>query len=343
MKFRTLIIGIGITAVALAAGCNAKSAREAEAPTTPEIEVVEETPVEAGLDEAVAGATEAAEATIDQEAMDEALATMVAAETMAAAQMSEIVLDEEAMADFLESDLSSTASGLQYVIEEEGTGALAEAGNVVQVHYTGKLADGTVFDSSYERGQPIAFPLGQGMVIPGWDEGIGLLNVGGEAKLIIPPELAYGEAGVTGVIPPNSTLYFEVELVDILPGSPEAPTEVAEEDFITTESGLKYYDFEEGDGGTPETGQIVSVHYTGWLEDGTKFDSSLDRGNPFVFPIGMQYVIPGWDEGVSTMKVGGKRQMVIPAELAYGEEGAGDVIPAGATLIFEVELLEVKS
>ena len=337
MKFKTLLIGIGITAFALAAGCNAKSAREAEAPITPEIEVVEEIPVEAGLDEAVAGATEAAEATIDQEAMEEALANM------AAAEMPEIVLDEEAMADFLDRDLSSTSSGLQYVIEEEGTGALAEAGNVVQVHYTGKLADGTVFDSSYERGQPIAFPLGQGIVIPGWDEGIGLLNVGGEAKLIIPPELAYGEAGVRGVIPPNSTLYFEVELVDILPGSPEAPAEVAEEDFITTESGLKYYDLEKGDGATPETGEMVSVHYTGWLEDGTKFDSSLDRGNPFVFPIGMQYVIPGWDEGVSTMKVGGKRQLVIPAELAYGEEGAGDVIPAGATLIFEVELLEVKS
>ena len=110
----------------------------------------------------------------------------------------------------------------------------------------------------------------------------------------------------------------------------------------TTESGLKYYDFEEGDGATPETGQMVSVHYTGWLEDGTKFDSSLDLGNPFVFPIGMQYVIPGWDEGISTMKVGGKRQLVIPAELAYGQEGAANVIPPGATLIFEVELLEVK-
>ncbi len=88
---------------------------------------------------------------------------------------------------------------------------------------------------------------------------------------------------------------------------------------------------------------MVSVHYTGWLEDGTKFDSSLDWGNPFVFPVGMEYVIPGWDEGVSTMKVGGKRQLVVPAELAYGEQGAGEVIPPGATLIFEVELLEVKS
>ena len=331
MKFKTLLIGIGITALAVAAGCNAKSAQEAEVPPAPEIEVVEEVPVEAAFDE------EAAEVTFDQEALEEALANM------AVTEMPEIILDEEAMADFLESDLSTTSSGLQYIIEEEGTGAVPEAGNVVQVHYTGKLADGTVFDSSYERDQPIAFPLGQGMVIPGWDEGIGLLSVGGEAKLVIPPALAYGEAGVMGVIPPNATLYFEVELVDILPGSPESPAEVAAADFVTTESGLKYYDLEEGYGLTPETGQVVSVHYTGWLEDGTKFDSSLDWGNPFVFPVGMQYVIPGWDEGVSTMKVGGRRQLVIPAELAYGEEGAAEIIPPGATLIFEVELLEVKS
>jgi peptidylprolyl isomerase len=98
----------------------------------------------------------------------------------------------------------------------------------------------------------------------------------------------------------------------------------------------------EGDGPSPETGQTVTVHYTGWLEDGTKFDSSLDRGQPFTFAIGMGQVIAGWDEGVATMKVGGKRQLVIPSELGYGEQGAGAVIPPNATLIFEVELLAVQ-
>lgn len=88
---------------------------------------------------------------------------------------------------------------------------------------------------------------------------------------------------------------------------------------------------------------MVKVHYTGWLEDGIKFDSSLDRGMPFVFPIGVEYVIPGWDEGVATMKVGGKRQLLIPPSLAYGEEGAGEVIPPDANLIFEVELLDIQS
>ena len=89
-------------------------------------------------------------------------------------------------------------------------------------------------------------------------------------------------------------------------------------------------------------GQQVLVHYTGWLEDGTMFDSSLTRGQPFDFTIGLGQVIPGWDEGVSTMKIGGKRQLVIPADLGYGEQGAGGSIPPGATLIFEVELLGIQ-
>ena len=323
MKFKTLLIGVSIVAAAFVSGCNAQPTSEAKAPTTPDRVLTEEA---------------VAEATMDEEALEELVSQMAEANTPP-----EVVLDEEAMADFLQSQMTTTDSGLQYVIEEQGTDVAPEAGSIVQVHYTGKLADGTVFDSSYDRDEPIAFPLGQGMVIPGWDEGVGLLTVGSKAKMIIPPELAYAESGAGGVIPPNATLYFEVELVDILPGSPDAPAEVADADYTATESGLLYFDLEEGEGVTPEAGQVVAVHYTGWLEDGTKFDSSLDRGTPFVFPVGMDYVIPGWDEGVSTMKIGGVRQMVIPAELAYGEEGAGGVIPPDATLIFEVELLEIQS
>lgn len=236
----------------------------------------------------------------------------------------------------------TTASGLQYTEIEAGDGPAPQAGDVVSVHYRGTLEDGTQFDSSYDRGEPIQFALGQGMVIPGWDEGIGLMKVGGKARLVIPPDLAYGDQGAGDVIPPGATLTFEVELVDILPGSPEAPTEVDEGDYVTTDSGLKYYDLEVGDGASPQVGQGVAVHYTGWLEDGTKFDSSLDRGQPFTFALGMRQVIPGWDEGVTTMKVGGRRQLVIPPELGYGQQGAGGVIPPNATLIFEVELLAVQ-
>jgi peptidylprolyl isomerase len=110
---------------------------------------------------------------------------------------------------------------------------------------------------------------------------------------------------------------------------------------ITTPSGLRYRETEIGDGLSPEKGQMVVVHYTGWLPDGTKFDSSVDRGQPFSFQIGIGRVIKGWDEGVMSMKVGGKRMLFIPPELGYGSRGAGNVIPPNAPLIFEVELLDI--
>ena len=115
---------------------------------------------------------------------------------------------------------------------------------------------------------------------------------------------------------------------------------------VTTSSGLQYIDSKVGTGASPRANQTTVVHYTGWLyidgKKGKKFDSSVDRGEPFEFPIGQQRVIAGWDEGVATMKVGGKRTLIIPAKLGYGARGAGGAIPPNATLIFEVELLGVK-
>jgi len=248
----------------------------------------------------------------------------------------------ESPIEVAESDYTETDAGLKYYALHEGEGDESEEGQVVSIHYTGWLEDGTKFDSSLDRAQPFSFQLGEGQFIPGIDEGIVSMKVGEQRQFVIPPELAFGEAGLPGFIPPDTTLVVEVELLDIMPGAPAAPTEVDEDDYTTTESGLKYYDFEEGTGDTPETGQQVVVHYTGWLEDGTKFDSSLDRGTPFPFTLGVGQVIPGWDEGVATMKVGGKRQLVIPADLAYGDDGAGGTIPPGATLIFEIELLEIN-
>lgn len=109
-----------------------------------------------------------------------------------------------------------------------------------------------------------------------------------------------------------------------------------------TPSGLGYQDIAVGDGAEVQQGQVAVVHYTGWLTDGTKFDSSRDRGEPFSFPLGAGQVIQGWDEGVAGMKVGGRRKLLIPASLGYGEMGAPPVIPPGATLVFDVELLDVK-
>ena len=110
----------------------------------------------------------------------------------------------------------------------------------------------------------------------------------------------------------------------------------------TTASGLQIIDIKVGSGNSPQTGQTVVVHYTGWLTDGTKFDSSVDRGQPFSFVIGTGQVIKGWDEGVATMKVGGKRRLIIPPALGYGAGGYPPVIPANAQLIFDVELLEIR-
>ncbi len=128
-------------------------------------------------------------------------------------------------------------------------------------------------------------------------------------------------------------------------GTPTTAAETVAQS-VTYPSGLKLSDTKLGTGETPKTGQTCVMHYTGWLYEngakGKKFDSSVDRGQPFEFPIGTGRVIAGWDEGVATMRVGGKRTLIIPPELGYGARGAGGVIPPNATLIFDVELLGVK-
>jgi peptidylprolyl isomerase len=130
------------------------------------------------------------------------------------------------------------------------------------------------------------------------------------------------------------------------PAKPSQAEQSKSKKMTKTDSGLQYLDIKEGTGESPKTGQTCVVHYTGWLwvndAKDKKFDSSVDRGEPFPFPVGRGRVIKGWDEGVASMKVGGKRELLIPPELAYGARGAGGAIPPNATLLFEVELLEVK-
>lgn len=241
-----------------------------------------------------------------------------------------------------EDDFETTDSGLQIAVLADGEGEdVAEFGDTVTMEFTIWVADsGRFFTGSSTAGQPFTFPIGSGAVFPGWDEGATGMAVGEKRQLLVPAELGLGEESVGEIVPANSDLLLEVELVDLV--KPRRATEVDESEYEETDTGLKYYDLVEGDGDMPEDGQIVVVHYTGWLEDGTQFDSSLDRGTPFEFPIGQGSVIPGWDEGVATMKVGGTRQLVIPSDLAYGDTGAGATIPPGATLIFEVELLDLK-
>ena len=235
----------------------------------------------------------------------------------------------------------TTASGLKYEILTEGTGKKPTSGDLVKVHYTGTLTDGKKFDSSLDRGEPISFKVGVGQVIPGWDEGIMLLNEGSKAKFTIPSNLAYGERGAGQIIPPNATLIFEVELVEVSEPIVPIPFDISGVKETKTKSGLKVYKLNTTEGETAKAGSGVAVHYTGYLEDGTKFDSSVERGQPFTFVLGQGQVIKGWDEGIALLKVGEKARLIIPPTLGYGENGTGP-IPPNATLVFDVELIGVQ-
>ncbi|MEO6904503.1 MAG: FKBP-type peptidyl-prolyl cis-trans isomerase [Bacteroidia bacterium] len=230
-----------------------------------------------------------------------------------------------------------TASGLEYTITEKGTGKKPQIGDKVSVHYTGKLTNDTVFDSSVGRGTPFTFKLGGGEVIKGWDEAFLLLQVGDKATIKFGPELGYGEQAM-GKIPANSTLIFDVELVDVTEGP--KPFDVKGKDTISTASGLKYIMVKENKSGATTAGNKVSINYTGFLKDGKIFDSSIDRGQPLVAKIGDAKVFPGLDEGISLLRKGEKARLIIPSKLAFGDKAAGP-IPANSDIVMDVEVISV--
>lgn len=238
-------------------------------------------------------------------------------------------------------DTITTSTGLKYIIWKKGSGAQAEKGDKVSVHYAGRLLDGSPFDNSYDRGQPFSFPLGGGRVINGWDEGLAYMGVGDSATLIIPAQLGYGSVD-RPKIPANSTLIFDIQVMDVKKVMQPKPYDVTGLDTIATGTGLRYIRLNKTDGAQAKAGSTVAVHYTGYMKDGSIFDSSVSRGEPISFPLGVGRVIKGWDEGISYLKVGEKARLLIPYQLAYGEHGAGSMIPPRTDLIFDVELVEVK-
>jgi peptidylprolyl isomerase len=238
------------------------------------------------------------------------------------------------------SPIEETPTGLRYSVFEKGRGKKLENGMKVKVHYSGFFDDMSMFDSSHEREQPIEITLGRGMVIRGWEEGLTHLRVGDKARLWIPYDLAYGEHG-RGPIPPKTNLIFDVEIMEANEPFRAVPYNTSGRDTLTTESGLRYIIVREGRGEYPESGNTVKVHYTGFLTDGTMFDSSVEREQPFRFVLGQGQVIAGWDEGVALMRANARYRFIIPAELAYGSRGIGP-IPPYSTLIFDVELLEFE-
>lgn len=242
-----------------------------------------------------------------------------------------------------------TLSALKIIDNVVGTGDEAQAGKFAVVHYSGWLYDpnaadmhGKAFDSSVNRG-PFTFPLGARRVIQGWDQGVVGMKVGGKRTLIIPSQMAYGERNVgNGLIPPNSDLIFDVELLEVVTPTPRPAEEQAS-------APVEKIDKKVGRGNEAIAGKKVTVHYTGWLRDakakdqhGKEFDSSRKR-EAFTFTLGAREVIPGWDQGVAGMKEGGKRTLIIPAVMAYGKSVVGNgLIPPNSDLVFDVELLKVK-
>jgi peptidylprolyl isomerase len=238
-------------------------------------------------------------------------------------------------------DELTTENGIKVRMISSGKGKPIEKGDKIRVHYTGTLLDDRKFDSSRDRDQPFEFVVGMKQVIQGWDDGFAMLKGGDKAILTIPPELGYGDTPMPK-IPSGSWLVFEVEVLEVFKDFAPKQFSTKGKESITSSTGLTYTILDQGDGVKAEKGKTVEVHYTGFLENGDIFDSSVLRGQPISFRLGAGMVIPGWDEGIAYLNAGGRALLSIPYELAYGESGRPPVIPPKARLIFNVELVAVK-
>jgi len=232
--------------------------------------------------------------------------------------------------------------GIEIFDEKEGTKPELRAGMELVFHYTGWLSNGHKFGSSKDEGKQAKAVLGMGRLVRGLELGLESLKKGGVRWVRLSPSMAYGPVPMTG-IPANSTLIFRIQadaiqfdeavaaLMDFFPN-------VEAIKWVEAQEGLKYFIEKEGKGTPVASGNVIKAHYTGWLSDGTKFDSSRERGEPISLQIGAGRVIRGWDLGLEGMKPGEKRLLLIPPSLGYGSRGGGP-IPPDATLIFAVELM----
>jgi peptidylprolyl isomerase len=249
-------------------------------------------------------------------------------------------------------------SGLKYMDDSLGTGREAKAGDLVSIHFRGwmipKDSTGELFSDwsadqsknmlslgdSKSRNQPLKFVLNSSSFIKGSDEGIIGMKTGGIRTIIIPDSLAYGEAGI-GFIPPSTDLKVVVDLLEVKDKIVAEMWEVDTTLIKTTASGLKYVIISQGEGPAVEAGKVITVSYSGYLLDGTLFDSSIERDEPIQFVVGQGQVIPGWDEGMLLLKKGDKARFIIPPQLGYGEMQL-EKIPANSTLIFDTEIVDIQ-
>lgn len=260
-------------------------------------------------------------------------------------------------------------SGLYYIETKKGNNQKPKTGDYSKIHFIVSTINGDTLYSSYRQGEPMMWESGKEFDNKGVTEALSLMSKGSKASIIVPSSLAFGEQGRGQMVAPYTTLLYDLELVDIMTkaqfekekadkekkAAQEKETAKKEESSkllnyiksnnITAKprpSGLYYIETKKGTGDQAAPGKTVKVHYTGTLINGTKFDSSRDRNEPFEFVLGQGQVIPGWDEGIGLMKEGGTAKLVIPSNLAYGENGRMPTIPPSASLVFDVELIEVK-
>lgn len=238
-------------------------------------------------------------------------------------------------------DTLTTPSGIKYIIVKEGEGESPTKSNWAYFHFTGYLPSGQIFDASVLRGEPVRINPGEMEFIPAWDEIVQLMRPGAKFHVIVPPSMGYGEHGIPGVVPPNTTLRFDMELLLVSEKREIVPFECEGKDTVKTESGLKMIHVTEGEGENPNENDVVKIHFTGYLENGKMFQSSLETDDPVIFAVGQKQVIDGLDEAVKYMRPGGKMRVFVPWQLGYGEEGYSPIIPEKANLIFDIELISV--
>lgn len=256
----------------------------------------------------------------------------------------------------------TTASGLMIVKESAGKGSSPQKGDKMKVNMSLSLLNGKLIYSSTQQGKPLLFEFGRTIENRGVEEALSLMSEGARFQVIIPSALAFGEEGRGEFIPPFTPVVYHIEMIDIITKAEEGAflkekalkakqNEIAErERYLSannmkikpTASGLYFLELKKGTGDFPKSGEKVKVHYSGFLTDGRQFDSSLDRALPFEFEVGKGSVIKGWDEAIRMMKKGSKAKIVVPSSLGYGERGSGEKIGPYATLVFEIELLDIK-
>ncbi len=259
-------------------------------------------------------------------------------------------------------------SGIYLIEKVKGTGIRIDSGCMVRINLKVALIDGKLLFNSADRPDPIRFKYGKQFDTKGISEAFGTMNGGTVATVIVPSKMAWGDTGKGALIPPYSTMIYDVEVLDVQSKADYEKEQIQKKfieslqkdslkqaeainlkKYITdhkitakpTTSGLYYIEKVKGTGSQAVAGDKVMVHYTGTLLNGKKFDSSVDRNQPFEFTLGKGQVIKGWDEGIALMKKGGRATLIIPFNIAYGERSMGADIPAFSTLVFDVELLNI--